>query len=67
MAVDLTANLKAPTGIAKPVFKPKGIGRELTWDVSPDGSKFIFALPVAGNTAPPPLRVVLNWTSLLKK
>jgi len=37
----------------------------LGWDVSPDGKRFLFPIPLAAGESTPPLRVVLNWTSLL--
>jgi len=71
MAVDLTGNAKAPTGLPKPVFKPEGIERAsqaglavFNWDVSSDGKTFLIPLPVAAGRTQT-LTVVLNWTSLM--
>jgi hypothetical protein len=38
-----------------------------SWAVSPDGKRFLFPIPVAGDAPTPPLTVVLNWTSQLKQ
>ncbi len=67
MAADLTGNPKSPTGLPKPVFKPKGLSALAEWAVSPDGKKFLFPIPIAASTTAAPFTVVLNWTSLLKK
>jgi len=64
MAADLTGNPKSPTGLPKPLFKPKGLPAAVAdWDISPDGKKFLFPIPVAASTTAPPFTVVLNWTS----
>jgi eukaryotic-like serine/threonine-protein kinase len=68
MAADLTGNPNSPTGLPKPLFKPKGLSAAVVnWDISPDGKKFLFPVPVAASTAAPPFTVILNWTALLKK
>ena len=74
MKADLTGNAKAPTGRPSVVFKPAGIERAsragvavLSWDISPDGKRFLFPIPVAAGMSTPPLTVVVNWTSLLKQ
>jgi len=68
MVADLTGNPKSPTGLPKPLFKPKGLSAAVAdWDISPDGKKFLFPIPVAAGTTAQPFTVVLNWTSLLKK
>jgi eukaryotic-like serine/threonine-protein kinase len=71
MVVDVTGNPASPTGIPRALFKPNGLQPRRPdlsfWDVSPDGKKFLFPIPVAANTAAVPFTVVLNWTSLLKK
>ena len=56
----------------KTIFKPEGIEGPsvarvaLSWAINPDGKRFLFPIPVT-STAAPPVYVVLNWTSLLKK
>jgi eukaryotic-like serine/threonine-protein kinase len=37
-----------------------------SWDVTPDGNKFLIPVPVTDNT-PSPFTVILNWQSSLKK
>jgi len=69
MAVDVTPNPVFQPGTAKRLFKPDGLASAAagsSWDVSPDGKKFLLPIPVAANSAAP-VTVVLNWTSLLKK
>jgi Tol biopolymer transport system component len=65
MAVDVSD--KSKPGIPKQLFKvPPGV---IWWDVANDGQRQRFLIPVAGGAAsgtPPPYKVVLNWTSLLK-
>ena len=41
----------------------------LAWryDVTPDGKRFLLALPVDASAGPPPLNVVVNWVAELKK
>ena len=74
MAVDVTGNKKAPTGVPQPQFKPMGIDRTsqagvatLSWDVSDDGKRFLFPIPITTGQATPPLSVIVNWMSLLKQ
>jgi dipeptidyl aminopeptidase/acylaminoacyl peptidase len=38
----------------------------LFFDVSPDGDRFLIAVPEGAGTSAPPYKVVLNWTSTLK-
>ena len=65
MAVDVSNKFKP--GIPKTLFHvPPGV---VFWDVANDGQRQRFLIPVAGGTAsgnPPPYKIVLNWTSLLK-
>jgi Tol biopolymer transport system component len=74
MSVDLTGNPKAPTELPLPkkLFTPAGIERAsqagiavMSWDISPDGKRFLFPIPLAAGVSTPPLTVVVNWTSLL--
>jgi eukaryotic-like serine/threonine-protein kinase len=41
----------------------------LAWryDVTPDGKRFLLALPVGASAGPPPLNVVVNWDAALTK
>jgi hypothetical protein len=65
MSVDVTAG-PAKAAVPKLLFKvPPG---EVFLDVANDGKRFL--LSVAGGTVsgtPAPYKVVLNWTSTLKK
>jgi serine/threonine protein kinase len=72
MAAQMTGNKNAPTAVPKAVFKPTGIERAsqagvatLSWAVSPDGTRFLFPIPLAAGGSTPRLSVILNWTSLL--
>ena len=38
----------------------------LFFDVSPDGDRFLIAVPEGAGTSAPPYKVVLTWTSTLK-
>jgi dipeptidyl aminopeptidase/acylaminoacyl peptidase len=52
-------------GVPKPLFKVQ-IAPRADWDVSADGTKFLF--PIMGSeTTQSPFTVVLNWISLLKR
>jgi hypothetical protein len=52
-------------GVPKPLFKVQ-IVSGASWDVSADGTKFLF--PIMGSdTTQSPFIVVLNWMSLLKR
>jgi Tol biopolymer transport system component len=71
MAVEVSSSGTAfQPGIPKPLFKTS-IGQEVAlapvgWDVSADGTKFLF--PIAGaDNMQYPFTVVLHWTSLLEK
>jgi len=68
MGVDVIANPMFQSGPPRVLFKPKGLGSTATtsWDVSPDGKKFLLPIAVPVN-AEAPYTIVLNWTSLLKK
>jgi len=70
MAVDVNASAAAlQPGIPKALFEapPVLVGPDFpTWDVSPDGQRFLVTTAAsASDTAP--LTVVLNWPQLLKK
>ena len=41
-----------------------GIG---DWQISPDGKRFLWAVPQVQQSAQAPINVVLNWPALLKK
>jgi hypothetical protein len=49
------ALFKMPTSTATAFF-----------DVSRDGQRFLVPVPLTAGSAPPPFKVVLNWTSTLK-
>ena len=52
-------------GVPKSLFKVQ-IDLGASWDVSADGTKFLFPI-IGSDTTQPPFTVVLNWMSLLKK
>ncbi len=65
MAVDIDAAHGIHAGTPKPLFSlPEGAG--FGWDVSPDGQRFLFNVPVIKSSAIP-LSVVQNWAAGLKK
>ena len=66
MSVEVTT---VPTfnlvGVPKPLFKvPEGV---LFFDVSRDGQRFIMPVTAAAGVSAPAYKVILNWTSTLKK
>ena len=63
VAVDVTTSPVFQARASTPLFKiPPGWQY---WDVSADGQQFLIPVPVT--TAPIPYKVVLNWTSTLKR
>jgi hypothetical protein len=70
MAVEVTTNAVFQAGVPRALFKGlqsldfTDVAPE--WDLTADGKRFLFALPVAQNT-PAPFTVVLNWQTALKK
>jgi protease II len=66
MSVDVTTSpIFTPTGAPKSLFKvPDGV---LFFDVSRDGQWFLMPVPSAVAASAPPHKVILNWTSTLKK
>jgi dipeptidyl aminopeptidase/acylaminoacyl peptidase len=66
MSVDVTTSPEFKAAVPKLLFKvPPGV---VFWDVANDGKRFL--IPVAGGAVsgtPAPYKVVLNWTSTLKK
>ena len=66
MSVDVTAGSDFKAGVPKLLFRvPPGV---IFWEVANDGQRFL--IPIAGGTVsgnPAPYKVVLNWTSTLKK
>jgi Tol biopolymer transport system component len=72
MAVEISSSPSFHAGEPKMLFPaPAGFVRGTTpgafADASPDGKRFLMALPVALNTAQQQFTTVMNWTGLLKK
>jgi hypothetical protein len=82
MSVEINTSPRSPVfdaGAPKPLFKNLNMSGFIGtyWDVSQDGKRFLLpfmpTVQAASNAAPPPpgfnapYKVVLNWTSLLKK
>jgi len=64
MAAQVSANRAAfQASIPKPLFKAAFVQG---WDVSADGTRFLFPI-VLRDTTPYPFTVVLNWMGLLKR
>jgi Tol biopolymer transport system component len=64
VSVDITTTPVFQAGAPTPLFKgPAGV---IFWDVTADGKRFLIPVPQNANS-PTPYRVVLNWTSTLKK
>jgi eukaryotic-like serine/threonine-protein kinase len=69
MAAPVTLNPVFQPGTPKVLFKFPGPAITATvpfWDVTPDGKRFLRAVPLASNSAAP-FTVVLNWTATLKR
>ena len=70
MSVDIATSPEFKAGVPKRLFKvPPGV---VFWDVSNDGKRFLIpvaegATPAVSAATPAPYKVVLNWTSTLKK
>ena len=66
MAVDVSITGVFQAGVPKALFKvPAGVA---WWDISPDGQRFLMAVPAATTpSTPPKFTVVLNWQAALKK
>jgi Tol biopolymer transport system component len=67
MAVDIDTSKGFHAGTPRRMFTaPAGAAANTSWDLSPDGKRFLFvASPGAGRTNP--FTVVLNWEAGLKK
>jgi Tol biopolymer transport system component len=69
MATPIAADKKRfEAGVPQPLFKTRldqASGYEEQYRALPDGKRFVVKLPVAQD--PPPITVVLNWLSALKK
>ena len=50
----------------QPLFETRTVGSGLTYDVSPDGERFLMNTEV-GEPEPSPIVVVINWTAELQK
>jgi Tol biopolymer transport system component len=68
MAVEIATNPVFRTGVPKALFQmPPSVLSTIyhSWDLAPDGKRFLFAAPTEQGTAP--FTVVLNWQAGLKK
>jgi hypothetical protein len=70
---EVAADNAFPPGIPKPLFQgpplPPPVLHNIfipSWDVDPDGSRFLFATS-ATETSKMPFTVILNWQAGLKK
>ena len=65
MSVELSTTPEFQAGVPELLFKvPSPPG--LYWDVTADGQRFLFAIPVSQSSAAP-YRVMQNWQNLLKR
>jgi len=66
MAVDIDTSKGFQAGTPRRMFAAPPAGASSGWDITPDGSRFLFiALPSAGRVIP--FTVVLNWAAGLRK
>ncbi len=61
MAVEVATKSEFRAGLPRTLFQ----GPSINWDITPDGKRFLFAVPTGKGQAP--FTVVLNWQSELKK
>jgi len=69
MSVDVrTGPGSFEASLPKPLFEQllRNIGNRNDYAVSPDGQRFLMIVP-AGNGAPEPITVVMNWSAMLNK
>jgi hypothetical protein len=70
MAVDILANPSFQAGIPQPLFNALnnfGNANGANLQVTPDGKRFLTTAPSQQTAGEPPITVVLNWPTLLKK
>ena len=72
MSVEVAYTPSLKVGASKVLFEAPYpqlmVFSNFSWDIAPDGNRFLFSTPAAvGNAPQPPLTVVLNWTALLKE
>jgi serine/threonine protein kinase/Tol biopolymer transport system component len=69
MAVDVTTAGGFQSGAPKPLFQVPGTGAGAlgqSWDMAPDGKRFLLPVPISAQDVPP-FTVVLNWQASLKR
>jgi eukaryotic-like serine/threonine-protein kinase len=69
MSVDIATNPVIQAGVPKALFQtplPPRMGVRESWDLTPDGKRFLFLAPV-GPSGEVSFTVVLNWQAGLKK
>ena len=66
MSTEISTSPEFKPAVPKPLFKVPS-NRILFVAVSGDGKRFLFPVPIDTASTPPPYKVVLNWTSTLKK
>ncbi|MFN7935926.1 MAG: protein kinase [Bryobacteraceae bacterium] len=74
---DTTSLYAVPISISGDGFRPGTpvalfrtripLGPVRTWDIHPDGKRFLIAEPAETELEPPSLHVILNWPALLQK
>jgi eukaryotic-like serine/threonine-protein kinase len=64
MVVDVGVNAKLQPGKPQPLFQAPGVLS--AWDVTPDGNRFLFAMPVEQGTSAP-FTIVQNWTTAMER
>jgi len=65
MSVEVSTTPVFQVGAPVSLFKPPAPSN-LNWDVTADGKRFLFAVPIAQNSASP-YTVWLNWQTALKR
>jgi Tol biopolymer transport system component len=65
MAAPVVPGARFQTGTPKPLFETRMTSARL-YDVSPDGRRFLLVNPLDEGAAPP-MTVVVNWTSAIRK
>ena len=63
MSVDVSSGSRIQAGVPKLLFKAPA---RTNWDVTADGQRFLFAVPVIQSSASP-YTVVLNWQATMNR
>jgi len=66
MAVPMKLGSSLEPGVPQPLFETQKVVTRVRYTMTGDGQRFLVITPV-GETTPPSIAVVLNWTAVLKQ